>query len=140
MMNTKDVVLAKFSAIERCIRRIEQFSDRISNFDDIDAADIVALNLERAIQSVIDSCNIIVADMKYQLPNSFKKTADILCENRWISPEMAAKIKQMIGFRNLTVHEYKEIDRQILIRAATQGIKDLYEFMDAVSERFGQIE
>lgn len=139
-MNTKDVVLAKFSAIERCIRRIEQFSDRISNFDDIDAADIVALNLERAIQSVIDSCNIIVADMKYQLPNSFKKTADILCENRWISPEMAAKIKQMIGFRNLTVHEYKEIDRQILIRAATQGIKDLYEFMDAVSERFGQIE
>lgn len=139
-MNTKDVVLAKFSAIERCIRRIEQFSDRISNFDDIDAADIVALNLERAIQSVIDSCNIIVADMKYQLPNSFKKTADILCENRWISPEMAATIKQMIGFRNLIVHEHKEIDRQILIRAATQGIKDLYEFMDAISERFGQIE
>ena len=134
-MNAKDVVLAKFSAIERCIHRIEQFADRLINPQDFDAADIVALNLERAIQSVIDSCNIIAADMNYPLPNSYKKTADILCENHWISPEMAATIKQMIGFRNIVVHEYKEIDRQILARAATQGVRDLYEFMSAVSGR-----
>ena len=54
-MPDRDVVLAKVTAIQKCLRRINDVTgldpDRL---DDLDIQDIFVLNLQRAVQSAID--------------------------------------------------------------------------------------
>jgi len=61
-MPDRDVVLAKVSAIQKCLRRIKDITglnpDRL---DDIDVQDIFVLNLQRSIQSAIDLATHIIA-------------------------------------------------------------------------------
>lgn len=72
-------------------------------------------------------------DIAILLPPKQAKGADLLLfgplhQALMIDEEMMHKLQGMVGFRNILVHEYQELDMAILIDVIEHGTRDLLEF------------
>ena len=128
-MENKTVILNKFETIEKCINRInEEYNADEKNLDDYRKTDMIILNLQRACEAVIDLAMYVVSNRKLGLPQNKREAFKLLEENKIISKEMCKNLIGMVGFRNIAVHDYKEIDSEILKDVIENHLTDLIEF------------
>lgn len=83
--------------------------------------------LHLAIEAVIDMGNHVIADLQLGAVNWYSDIPKLLAEKEFISSELEEKWMRMIGFRNMLVHEYIDIDRKIVYDVLQNNIKDLEE-------------
>ena len=128
-MENKAVIINKFDSIQRCIDRInEEYEHNFENLNDYRKMDAIVLNLQRACESVIDIAMYIVSNRKLGIPQTKKEAFELLEKNNIISKEICQKMKNMIGFRNIAIHDYKQIDEEILQDVIENHLEDLIEF------------
>lgn len=128
-MENKLVILNKYETIEKCINRInEEYEDTPSNLEDYRRNDAIVLNLQRACQAVMDIATYIVSTKALGMPHTNSEAFEILYQNNLISEEMLKRMKGMIGFRNIAVHAYREVDDEILRDVIENHLDDLIEF------------
>jgi uncharacterized protein YutE (UPF0331/DUF86 family) len=84
--------------------------------------------LHLAIEAVNDIGNHIVADDALGTVNWYSDIPVILEENEVITIELKDLWIRMIGFRNTLVHEYIEIDRQIVYDVLQNSTRDFDRF------------
>ena len=129
-MENEAVLINKYESIERCIRRInEEYDNNSENLADYRKMDAIVLNLQRACEMATDVAMYIVSTRKLGIPQTKKEAFEKLNENGLISDDMCAKMKGMIGFRNIAIHEYKEIDEEILKAVIENHLVDIKEFV-----------
>lgn len=129
-MENEAVLINKYESIERCIRRInEEYDNNSENLADYRKMDAIVLNLQRACEMATDVAMYIVSNRKLGIPQTKKEAFEKLNENGLISDDMCAKMKGMIGFRNIAIHEYKEIDEEILKDVIENHLVDIKEFV-----------
>lgn len=128
-MINKDTILAKISIIKNCLKRIKDTTKlNPETLSDFDNQDIFVLNLQRAIQATIDIANVIISSNNYPLPNSFRMAFKILHENNWMNSSTCKQMQKMVGFRNIAVHDYQEINLEILKAILTRNLSDFEDF------------
>ena len=128
-MENKAVVLNKFETIEKCINRInEEYEGNLKNLEDYRKMDMIVLNLQRACEAVLDLAMYVVSSRKLGLPQNKREAFKILEENKIIDAYMSKNMQGMVGFRNIAVHDYKEIDEDILKEVIENHLNDLIEF------------
>ena len=136
-MPDRDVVLAKVATVQKCLRRIRETTGlEPQSLDDIDKEDIFVLNLQRAVQAVIDLATHIVASEGLGLSDTVKGNFKLLEDAAIISQELARKMESMVGFRNIAMHDYKAIDKGILKSILVNNLKDLEDFYTTVLLHF----
>ncbi|MFH0992193.1 MAG: DUF86 domain-containing protein [bacterium] len=136
-MVDRDVVFAKIGIIKRCLKRISLVTALDPNrLDDIDRQDIFVLNLQRAVQAAIDLAAHIVASEGFGVPQDMKEHFRFLRDNTIIDHDLCEKMERMIGFRNIAVHEYQEINLDILRKILVSNLKDLEVFYTAIVKHF----
>jgi uncharacterized protein YutE (UPF0331/DUF86 family) len=136
-MPDKDVVLAKVAAIQRCLKRIKETTRLDPNsIDDIDKQDIFILNLQRAVQAAIDLATHIVASEGLGLPDTIKDNFKFLKNAGIINEELTLRMESMVGFRNIAIHDYQTIDRDILKSILSNNLKDIEDFYTTVLLHF----
>lgn len=64
-------------------------------------------------------------NVKLGVVNWYSDIPSILAERGYISPELREKWVRMIGFRNTLVHDYLDIDRQIVYDVLQGGLDDI---------------
>jgi len=62
------------------------------------------------------------------IPQSKKGVFSVLEENNILTKEMAENMRGMLGFRNIAVHEYQELDLDIVQAIIEHHLQDLLEF------------
>ncbi len=128
-MENNLVILNKYETIEKCINRInEEYEGTPSNLEDYRRNDAIVLNLQRACQAVMDIATYMVSTKALGIPHSNSDAFEILYQNHLISEQVLKNMKGMIGFRNIAVHAYREIDEEILQDVIENHLKDLLEF------------
>ena len=128
-MENKAVILNKYESVERCINRInEEYEGKPENLEDYRRTDAIILNLQRACELVTDIAMYMVSNRKLGVPQSKKEAFELLLKNNLISEKTAKNMKSMIGFRNIAVHDYKEIDEDILKDVIENHLQDLTNF------------
>ena len=128
-MENKAVILNKYESIERCINRInEEYEGDFENLYNYSKLDSIVLNLQRACELVIDIAMYIVSTEKLGIPQTKKEAFEILFKNNYIDENTLQRMKGMIGFRNIAIHDYKQIDEEILKDVIENHLKDLLEF------------
>lgn len=90
--------------------------------------------LQLCIQGIIDILNLVIIDLKLKRPEDNYEAVSILFDKGIISEDLASKLTQMVGFRNILVHEYGRIDRKRVYEALTHNLKDLEEFQKQIVE------
>lgn len=128
-MENKAVVLNKFETIEKCINRVnEEYAGNSKNLQDYRKMDMIVLNLQRACEAVLDLAMYIVSTRKLGLPQNKREAFVLLEENKIIDSKMSKNMQGMVGFRNIAVHDYKEIDEDILKDVIENHLTDLLDF------------
>lgn len=129
-MENEAVIINKYESVERCINRInEEYENNPENLLDYRKMDAIVLNLQRACEMTTDVAMYIVSTRKLGIPQTKKEAFELLNKNGFISEDMCSKMKGMIGFRNIAIHEYKEIDEEILKDVIENHLDDLKEFI-----------
>ena len=132
---TPDVALNKKESIERCIRQIRAYYEIPSDkpFEaDFMKQDAIAANLQRAAEQTIDLANHAIRKGKLGLPKDSRDSFDILAVANVISADLAKKMKGMVGFRNVLVLDYRELDLNILKDVIDHRLDDLIRFTNDV--------
>ncbi|MCD5407106.1 MAG: DUF86 domain-containing protein [Desulfotomaculum sp.] len=125
----RDVVLNKVQVIERCIRRInEEYQDDQQNLLDFTKQDSIVLNIQRACEGCIDLAMHIVSENKMGIPQSSREAFDLLEQNNFIAKKLANRLKAMVGFRNIAIHDYQNISLDILQKIIEQHLGDFTDF------------
>lgn len=125
-----DVILAKAEIIERCLRRIDEvYAGQPANLlADFTKQDSILLNLERACQAAIDLALRIVRLRSLGLPKETRDAFLLLEQNLIISADLGRSLCAMVGFRNVAVHNYRDLDLEIVERVIRDRLPDLRRF------------
>ena len=88
--------------------------------------------IELAIECVISIISIIVSEEKLGIPESEDDLIKFI-EGKIVSKSLAAKIREMKGFRNILVHRYGAIDDQLAYNYLINELADFDEFETEVN-------
>ncbi|MEN8701846.1 type VII toxin-antitoxin system HepT family RNase toxin [Bacillus infantis] len=128
-----DIILNKISMIERCLQRVnEEYEDKPANLQNFTKQDSIVLNLQRACEASIDLAMHIVAEEKLGLPQNSRDAFSLIEEKGIIDAPLSAKMKAMIGFRNIAVHDYQEINLVILQKILENHLDDFLQYTSAI--------
>lgn len=128
-----DVILNKISVIERCLKRIhEEYEDNPKHLENYTKQDSIVLNLQRACEASIDLAMHVVAQKKLGLPQTSRDAFTLLEQHGIISSSLSQKMKAMVGFRNIAVHDYQELNLTILQKILDNHLTDFTEFTKAI--------
>lgn len=132
----KEVLITKLESLIRCIHRIKD--QNISKLEEleqnIDKQEIIILNLQRAVQLCVDVGNHILLDYRTQTPATMADTFKYLAENMLISKENAEQLSHAVGFRNIAVHQYENIDCKIVFSIITKHLEDFKTFAASIEK------
>jgi len=129
-MAPDDVILAKVEIIERCLQRVRDVyaGDPANLHRDLTRQDSILLNLERACQASIDLALRIVALRGLGLPRESREAFVFIEQAGVIDHELALALQRMVGFRNLAVHNYRQLDLLVVQRLIEHRLEDLARF------------
>ena len=133
-----DVILNKIATIEKCLNRIgEEYNDSKEIFcTNFTKQDSVILNLERASQATIDIATHIIKNEKLGLPNTSRELFVLLEQNSIISEDVKLQMQAMVGFRNIAVHDYQNLNIEIVIAIVEKHLVDFESFIKEVFENY----
>lgn len=94
---------------------------------------------ERAFEKIIEGVNDLailwIKEKRLQLPSEDEKAFEILASAKLIREELAKKLKQAKGMRNILAHQYDNLDEEIIFEALKEKIiKDAEEFLKELGE------
>lgn len=130
-----DVLLNKAAIIERCLLRIhEEYDDDKetleSNFTKQDA---IILNLQRACESSIDAAMHIVRIRRLGIPQQSRDAFSMLEKEALLSKQLSEHLQAMVGFRNIAVHQYQDLNLDILKSILNERLCDFREFVSILT-------
>lgn len=128
-----DVVYNKLQTIKRCIKRIDdEYAANSGNLTNYTKQDSIVLNLQRVCEACIDLAMYIVSDKNLGIPQSSRDAFEFLYQKQLISEELNGRLKAMVGFRNIAVHDYRAINLDVVKNIIEKHLTDFQEFSDIV--------
>lgn len=90
--------------------------------------------IETIAQSLIDICSHIVAQKHFGISDTYKGTIELLAKNHLISTGLSSKLQRVIAMRNVLVHQYLDIDFEIVWKSIDSLLVDAAEFVKAIEK------
>ncbi len=132
-----DVLLNKAATIERCVARArEEYAAANGQFaTDFSRQDAAILNIQRACEATLDIGNHLVRLNRLGIPQSARAVFDLLAQSGWIDEDLANRLKNMVAFRNIAVHDYRNLQLPITENIICHHLDDFLAFTRAVLTR-----
>ena len=129
-----DVIINKIATIERCLLRINvvyaEVGDNLST--DFTRQDSIVLNLQRACEASIDLANYINKQKKLGIPQSSRDAFDLLFKAALLPEDVSVNLKKMVGLRNIAVHDYQELNIDIVKFIVENHLVDFQHYIKAI--------
>jgi uncharacterized protein YutE (UPF0331/DUF86 family) len=120
-----DVVIQKLASIERCLSAVRRYvADDLTRLEDPMVLDAVVLNLQRACEQAIDAACREVSRRGLGVPTDSADAFTILEQERILPTSVAERMRRMVGFRNVAVHEYRRPDPAVVRTVVAHRIGD----------------
>ncbi len=127
----QNVINARVSKIREYIKILEEIQDEPKQafMDNYKIYGLAERYLHLAIECVLDIGNHLISRLELQKPNRYQEIFLILGKNSILPMEFAVKIAKMAGFRNILIHSYLEIDRELVYEHLHHDISDFNEYI-----------
>lgn len=125
-----DVKLNKAAIIERCVTRIreEYGGDGRNLYENYTKQDSIILNIQRACEAVIDLAMHEVRLHHLGVPQESREAFSLLYQAGLITKELGDHMMAMVGFRNVAVHDYQELNLDIVKQIVEKHLDDFLDF------------
>ena len=126
----KLVVEKKIESLRKCLLRVEQRcpDSLVDLLNDLDAQDVLVLNLSRAVQLCVDISLHILSGRNQPVPETMGQAFRELAAENIISNDLSEKMRSAVGFRNIAIHNYEEINWTIVYAIAKEKRIDFKQF------------
>lgn len=125
-----DVLLNKAAAIERAVARAreEYAGDDANLLQNQTRQDAIILNLQRACESSIDAAMHLVRIHRLGVPQETREAFDLLERAGHLDGSLANRLRKMVGFRNVAVHDYQKLNLDVVRAILVERLDDFLEF------------
>ena len=133
-----DVIKKRLNQLSTSLNKIERFKDiSLEEFlkDDI-IQDVVEYNLFIAINMMIDIATHIVVDNNMGNPETLGGAFAILNKQKYLSEDESKIYRNMVGLRNILLHEYVNIDKRMIYDIMTNNLIDIKKYIIFVHDNF----
>ncbi len=137
----KDRILEKIDELEKYLRELEEYlpEEKEAYLN----SGLRKRACERAFQvaseNLLDICNLIISEKGFGIPTDTKDSIRKLAENGVITGSLSTMLEELVGFRNLLVHQYGRVDDSRAYSYLKIELKDFYEFIETI-DRYIEIE
>lgn len=125
--------------VSRLLRDITERTERLRAAAGADAEqrgdlwlDAVKYLFVTAIEGCVDVAQHVAASERWRAPDSNGDAIRLLAEHDVVTPEAAAAVAAAVGFRNVLVHRYIDVDDALVVAALDQ-LADFDAFVAQVS-------
>ena len=134
-MTEAHLVAKKLALIETYLRelRTEGHPDLITK--DLRELRFTEHTLQIAIQAALDAASHIVSDERLGEPSTSRELFDLLARHHWIDGPLAERLRRMVGFRNILVHGYAEVDPLVVKDVVERHLGNLDAFVSSIRAR-----
>lgn len=81
--------------------------------------------LQLAIETLMDVGNHVIAELQLGTVDHYRDIPALLAEGGYLDEALKEKWIRMIGFRNILVHGYLDVDRRIVYQVLQEDLEDL---------------
>jgi uncharacterized protein YutE (UPF0331/DUF86 family) len=134
-MTDRDLVAKKLAFVETCLRELRELGRPERIEQDLREERFAAHTLQIAIQAALDIASHIVSDERLGEPETNRQLFELLIEYGWAPGELAEPLVQMVGFRNVLVHGYQEVDKAVVRDVVEGHLGDLEAYVAAIRDR-----
>jgi uncharacterized protein YutE (UPF0331/DUF86 family) len=130
-----DLVAKKLALVETCVADLHRLARPEALSTDLREQRFVEHTLQIAIQAALDVASHIVSDEHMGEPRTSRELFDLLERSGWIAAPLAATLRNMVGFRNVLVHGYDDVDIGVVRDVVEHRLDDLIQFVAIVRAR-----
>ncbi|MEB3236051.1 MAG: DUF86 domain-containing protein [Candidatus Sericytochromatia bacterium] len=125
-----EVLLGKAAIIERCLARVAEEVEAAGSAlaSDLTRQDAALLNLLRACEAAIDGAMRKVRKAGCGIPRDAREAFTLLQHARLLPDELTLAMVRMEGFRNVSVHDYQDLDPKVTYEVLVHHHQDLAAF------------
>ncbi|MFH1245980.1 MAG: DUF86 domain-containing protein [Candidatus Omnitrophota bacterium] len=132
-MLDKARVLTKIDELRKYLDELTQIlPENFTRYQQIEKKRGCERLLQLAIECNIDICKIIVSGLRLGLPYEENDLFVKLRKNKIVDENMFNKLKQMRALRNILVHEYAEVDDQLVFKHLLIHKADFEQFITVI--------
>lgn len=124
-MTDVDLLAKKLALIETCVAELRRLARPEVLGHDVREERFVEHTLQIAIQAALDAASHVVSANRLGEPRASRELFVLLDRAGWISSDLSATLVKMVGFRNVLVHGYDEVDVAIVRDVLDHHLPDL---------------
>lgn len=98
----------------------------------------VKYQMQTAVECCANIAEHIIFGLDLGNPTTSKELFPILTQHDIVDSQLAKKLQDAVGLRNILVHLYRQVNLAILVNSATVGLNDLREFAKAINGFLGK--
>ncbi len=137
-MTDANLVAKLLGKLESYVQELKTLSQPEKIRTDVREERFVEHTLQLAIQAALDVASHIVSDDRLGEPSTNRQLFEILARHGWITAELSDTLRQVVGFRNILVHGYSDVDLDIVRRIVETDLGDLLDFASVIRSRLVQ--
>lgn len=134
-MTDLPLIEKKLAVIETCVGDLRRLARPALLASDVREERFVEHTLQMAIQAALDVASHIVSDARLGEPRTNRELFASLARGAWVADDLARTLSAMAGFRNVLVHGYDTVDRDIVRDVLEHRLDDLLAFSRAIRTR-----
>lgn len=125
----------KVDEIEKYLKELEEI--KIDDFEqykiDFKSKALYERYFEKIVEAIVDLAFLIIKEEKLKIPEEDKDAFDILAQKEIINQELAERLKNAKGMRNIIAHEYGKLNDKLVFDAVNEEIeRDAEEFIESI--------
>ena len=136
-MTAKYTISTHLSHLKEFVKKLEQYTEMVDKkrfLTDQMSQDAVIKTLEQISEAIINISTMVIADLGFRKPESNEDLFVVLTEEKIYPREFAGKLKGLGTFRNILVHDYIEINLDLVYNNAIQGLPIFKKFTQYIAK------
>jgi uncharacterized protein YutE (UPF0331/DUF86 family) len=139
-MTDPGLLAKKLVFIETCVSELRRLARPEAIASDIREERFVEHTLQLAIQAAQDVASHIVSDELLGEPRTNRELFDLLVRGGWLEESEAAPLGNLVGFRNILVHGYGDVDLAVVRDVLENHLDDLLHFAAIVRAKLPETD
>lgn len=135
-MPNHDVISSKLGAMRDYLSELLPYIEKArQGFITIESPElrIIERLFLLVVDAAIDINTHIITRNKFESPDDYQGTFGILAQHKVIPSELAEKIRESVGLRNMMTHGYEKVQRQKMFNDIINGIDQYSTYMEAIT-------
>ncbi len=134
MVLDKQVIQRRLADMDRKLTILRRYSGMSPEEFNSDSGRILAVQhaLQTLIQAILDIAIQILTDRAVGRMETYGSVLESLADEKIISSELIQRLRGMIGFRNILVHEYTTVDEEQVKHFMRTRLDDFHLFQETV--------